>query len=77
MPIVVLPLKKCTPQCQTDFTCFKVFHWGWYYLSTIIDDYSRFILAWRLCAGMSADDVKQIVDDAIEFTGIGHRPYSQ
>jgi len=57
---------------QTDFTYFKVVHWGWYYLSTIIDDYSRFILAWRLCTGMSAEDVKQTLDDAIEFTGIDH-----
>ena len=45
-------------------------HWGWYYLSTILDDYSRFILAWRLCEGMSADDVKLTLDDAILFTGI-------
>ncbi|MEW5856588.1 MAG: DDE-type integrase/transposase/recombinase [Cyanobacteriota bacterium] len=37
---------------QIDFTYFKVVHWGWYYLSIIIDDYSRFILAWRLCTGM-------------------------
>ena len=57
---------------QTDFTYFKVVHWGWYYLSTIIDDYSRFILAWRLCSGMSTEDVKQTLDDAIEFTGIDH-----
>jgi putative transposase len=57
---------------QTDFTFFKVVHWGWYYLSTILDDYSRFILAWRLCGGMSADDVKLTLDDAILFTGIRH-----
>jgi len=57
---------------QTDFTFFKVVHWGWYYLSTILDDFSRFILAWRLCQGMSADDVKQTLDDAILFSGIRH-----
>jgi putative transposase len=57
---------------QTDFTYLKVVHWGWYYLSTVIDDYSRFILSWRLCTGMSAEDVKQTLDDAIAFTGIGH-----
>lgn len=27
---------------QTDFTYFKIIGWGWYYLSTIIDDYSRY-----------------------------------
>jgi transposase InsO family protein len=66
------PTKAVHELWQTDFTCFKVVHWGWYYLSTVIDDYSRFILAWRLCTGMSADDVKQTLDDAIAFTGIGH-----
>ena len=73
------PTKAVHELWQTDFTYFKVVHWGWYYLSTIIDDYSRFILAWRLCTGMSADDVKQTLDDAIAFTGIRqptvlHRP---
>ena len=55
---------------QTDFTYFKVVQWGWYYLSTVLDDYSRYILAWRLCKGMGSDDVKQTLDNAIEFTGI-------
>ena len=66
------PTKAVHELWQTDFTYFKVVHWGWYYLATVIDDYSRFILAWRLCTGMSADDVKQTLNDAIAFTGIGH-----
>ena len=66
------PTKAVHELWQTDFTYFKVVHWGWYYLATVIDDYSRFILAWRLCTGMSADDVKQTLDAAIAFTGIGH-----
>ena len=53
--------------------------WGWYYLSTVLDDYSRFIVAWRLCTTMSARDVSDTLDDAIEFTGldqihIKHKP---
>ena len=35
---------------QTDFTYLKIMGWGWYYLSTVLDDFSRFIVAWKLCA---------------------------
>jgi putative transposase len=66
------PTRAVNKLWQTDFTYLKVVHCGWYYLSTVIDDYSRFILTWRLCTGMSAEDVKQTLDDAIAFTGIGH-----
>ena len=66
------PTRSVNELWQTDFTFLKVVHWGWYYLSTILDDYSRFILAWRLCQGMSADDVKLTLDDAILFSGIRH-----
>ena len=31
---------------QTDFTYLKVIGWGWFYLSTILDDFSRYIIAW-------------------------------
>ena len=30
---------------QTDFTYFKIIGWGWMYLSTVLDDYSRYIIA--------------------------------
>lgn len=42
---------------QTDFTCLKVIGWGRFYLSTILDDYSRYIVAWKLCTNMRAEDV--------------------
>ena len=32
---------------QTDFTYLKVIGWGWFYLSTILDDFSRYIIAWK------------------------------
>ncbi len=50
---------------QTDFTYFKVLGWGWYYLSTILDDYSRFIVSWRLCKTMKKEDVQATVTDAL------------
>ena len=34
---------------QTDFTYLKITGWGWHYLSTILDDYSRYIVHWELC----------------------------
>ena len=42
---------------QTDFTYLKVIGWGWFYLSTVLDDFSRYILAWKLCTTMAATDV--------------------
>ena len=32
----------------TDASYFKVVGWGYYYLVTVMDDYSRFILGWKL-----------------------------
>lgn len=55
---------------QTDFTYLKVTGWGWYYLSTILDDYSRYIIAWKLTQTMSADDVKDTLDMAIKVSGV-------
>ena len=41
------PTKQVHELWQTDFSYFKIVGWGWYYLSTVMDDYSRYILAWR------------------------------
>ena len=55
---------------QTDFTYFHVQHWGWYYLHTVMDDYSRFVLAWRLCADMTHASAIQTLDLARDFAQI-------
>jgi transposase-like protein len=55
---------------QTDFTYFKIYGWGWYYLSTILDDYSRFIVDWTLCSTMKAEDVKNSLDRALDKTDL-------
>jgi transposase InsO family protein len=54
---------------QTDFTYLKVIGWGWYYLSTILDDYSRYIIAWKLCTTMRADDVTDTLELALVASG--------
>ena len=52
-------------QWQTDFTYFKIKNYGGYYLSTIMDDYSRYIVSWELCERMKTEDVKRSIDTAI------------
>jgi len=64
---------------QTDFTYLKVIGWGWFYLSTILDDYSRYIIAWKLCTTMKAEDVTETLDLALEASGcdqatVVHKP---
>ena len=73
------PTTRVNEMWQTDFTYFKIIGWGWYYLSTVLDDYSRYIIAWRLCTSMSASDVSDTLDDALGYTGldevkINHKP---
>ena len=51
---------------QTDFTYLKVIGWGWFYLSTILDDFSRYIIAWKLCTTMKADDVTDTLELAVD-----------
>ena len=57
-------------QWQTDFTYFKIIGWGWYFLSTIMDDYSRYIISWELCTNMESADAMRSVEDALQKTGL-------
>jgi transposase InsO family protein len=50
------------PVWQTDFTYLKITGWGWRYLSAVPEDFSRFIVAWKLCATMKAQDVTATLD---------------
>jgi transposase InsO family protein len=64
---------------QTDFTYLKVIGWGWFYLSTVLDDFSRYIIAWKLCTTMTAQDVVATLDLALKASGLDrakvvHRP---
>ncbi len=54
---------------QTDFTYLKVIGWGWLYLSTVLDDYSRYIIAWKLCSTMKAQDVTDTLTLALQASG--------
>ena len=55
---------------QTDFTYLKVAGWGWFFLSTVLDDFSRYIVSWKLCATMSAADVTETLELALQAAGL-------
>nr|WP_321463851.1 IS3 family transposase [uncultured Cohaesibacter sp.] len=64
---------------QTDFTYLKVIGWGWLYLSTILDDFSRYVVAWKLCTTMKVHDVTDTLNLALETSGcdsvkVEHKP---
>jgi putative transposase len=58
----------------TDCSHIKVFDWGWYYLVTVMDDYSRFILAWELKSDMAAGSLIDVVQKAVDVTGMTDIP---
>jgi len=66
------PAKRINELWQTDFTYFKIVNWGWYYLSTVLDDFSRYILAWKLTPTMNATDVQDTLRLALAKTGLDH-----
>jgi len=57
-------------QWQTDATYLLVKNWGWYYMISVLDDYSRKIMAWRLQRSMDAGAFSEVVEQAMEFAGL-------
>jgi transposase InsO family protein len=53
-----------------EFTYLKVIGWGWFYLSTVLADFSRYIVAWKLCTTMKAEDVTATLDLALQASGL-------
>jgi putative transposase len=58
----------------TDCSYLKVPGWGYYYLITVIDDYSRYILAWDLKCDMTSDSIIDVVQQAVDATGMTDVP---
>ena len=56
-------------QWRTDFTYLKIIGWGWMYLSTILDDFSRYVVAGKLCTGMTSRDVTETLELALQASG--------
>lgn len=58
----------------TDGAYLKVAGWGYYYLVTVLDDYSRYILSWRLQQDMTANSLVEVVQEAVDATGMTEVP---
>jgi len=66
--------KRINEQWQSDASYFFVIGWGWYYLISVLDDYSRYILAWELKRDMTAGSMSEVVQQAVEWTGMERVP---
>jgi transposase InsO family protein len=58
----------------TDASYFRVTGWGYYYMVTVMDDYTRSILAWKLQVDMTADSLIEVVQLAVDVTGMTEVP---
>jgi transposase InsO family protein len=58
----------------TDCCHLKVMGWGWYYLVTVMDDFSRFILGWEPKVDMAGGSLEEVVQQAVDFTGMTEVP---
>jgi putative transposase len=66
--------QRVNEQWQSDASYFFVVGWGWYYLISVLDDYSRYILAWDLKSDMTAQSMSEVVQEAVEWTGMERVP---
>ena len=62
---------------QIDFTYLRVIGWGWFYLSTVLDDFSRYIVAWKLCTTMTAADVSETLRLTLHAAGLNQATVQQ
>ena len=58
----------------TDAFYFRVVGWGYYYLVTVMDDYSRFILSHKLQRDMTSHSFIDVVQEAVDRTGMDQVP---
>lgn len=62
--------KRVNEQWQTDATYLHVEGWGWFYLISVLDDFSRKIINWKIQNSMTAEDFIEVVEDACLKAGV-------
>jgi putative transposase len=73
-PEYTVKTTRVNEQWQCDASYFFVVGWGWYYLISVLDDFSRYILAWQLKGDMKTESISEVVEQAIEWTGMKRVP---
>jgi putative transposase len=76
-PEYTVKTKRPNEQWQTDATYMLAKNWGWYYLISVLDDFSRRIIAWRLQSTMTADAFSEVIERACEATSMDDVPVKQ
>ncbi len=59
---------------QTDLTYFFIPGWGWYYVGGLLDDYSRYLINYRVVRDMTGPTLTDLVQEAVEITGMADVP---
>jgi len=59
---------------QSDATRFFVPDWGYYWLVSVLDDYSRKLLAWELVTDVQTPSLAEVIQLAVEGTGVIKAP---
>ena len=65
--------RKVNEQWQTDATYLFVNGYGWFYLISVLDDYSRKILAWEICSTNKGNDFARVIDLACDKARVNPR----
>ena len=69
-PEYTVKTKRVNEMWQTDASHLIVKNWGWYYLISVLDDFSRKILAWLLQPSMDTDSFSEVIELACEASGM-------
>jgi putative transposase len=59
---------------QSDATRFLIPSWGHYWMVSVLDDYSRKILAWALVPDIQTPSLADVIQLAVEATGVDSAP---